>query len=336
MLLPAALRRAFERQAMFFSRACRKGRLRLAVLAIFPLVLMSGLAWNALHPVEYRAVVRARLPAVAEHGRQPLSSPAGELASPVLLEKVAARLGLGGGESPGASDLQALLRVEVLPDRGLIALQATGSDPAYLAAVLNTVLDVYREEGQAVTRIRAVAGALETAGAELGEAEARLQAMRAALASGRRDGLGADEARLTRIADRVAELRGEIRDLEQHFAPPLIRRNPQLRRLHGRIAVMERQIKAQRGAIQRNALKAAQREVAHGRAELDRLKAELIAWRAGLLTVVDALEVSEVSAPTDQGPTALRVLGVAGGLAAVALGGCRFARRRRDPVLLPG
>jgi hypothetical protein len=321
---------------MSISRTCHRVRLHVLVPAILVLVLMLGWAWRALYPVEYRAVLRVRLPVVADHRQKLLSDPAEELASRALLEKVAVRLGESGSMSADVSGLQALLRVEMLPERGVIALQAMGSDPAYLTRVLNTVLDVYREEGQAVTRIRAVAGALEAAGAELGEAEARLQEMRAALASGKRDGLGADDARLTLIADRVAELRGEIRDMERTFAPPLIRRNPQLRKLNGRIAVLERQIRTQRSAIQRNAVKAAQREVGHGRAELERLKTELMIRRAELLTVVDALEVSAVSAQPDQGQAALMVLEMAGGFTAVVLGCCRIARRRRDPVLLPG
>ncbi|RTL32764.1 MAG: hypothetical protein EKK49_10535 [Rhodocyclaceae bacterium] len=336
MPFPVALRCAFERHAMSLSRTCQRVRPPVFVLAILLLALMLGWAWRAQHPVEYRAVVRVRLPVVADHRQQQLSDPVEELASRALLQKVAMRLGQGGHGAPDVSGLQALLRVETLPASGVIALQATGSDPAYLTRVLNTVLDVYREEGQAVTRIRAVAGALEAAGAELSEAEARLQDIRAALASGKRDALGADDARLTLIADRVAELRGEIRDMERTFAPPLIRRNPQLRKLNGRIAVMERQIKTQRRAIQRNAVQAAQREVGHGRAELERLKTELMSWRAELLTVVDELEVSAVSAPSDRGQTAWVVLAMAGGLTAMALGACRIARRRRDPVLLPG
>ncbi|WP_139379400.1 hypothetical protein [Zoogloea sp. LCSB751] len=336
MPFPVALRCALERYAMSLSCACRRVRPRVLVPAILLLAVMLGWAWSALHSVEYRAVVRVRLPVVADQRQKQLSNPAEELVSRVLLEKVAARLDRGGGASLEVSALQALLRVEVLPASGIIALQATGSDPAYLAAVLDSVLDVYREEGQAVTRLRAVAGALEAAGAELGEAEARLQEIQVALASGTRDGLGADDARLTLIADRVAELRGEIRDMERTFAPPLIRRNPQLRKLNGRIAVLERQIKTQRKAIQRNAVKAAQREVRQGRAELERLKTELMSWRAELLTVVDELVVSAVSAPPERGQTAWGGLAMAGGLTAVALGSCRIARRRRDPVLLPG
>ncbi|MBS0353359.1 MAG: hypothetical protein JSR83_05585 [Proteobacteria bacterium] len=336
MPFPVALRYAFERHAMPLSRTCQRVRPSVLVPVILLLALLSGWAWRALQPVEYRALVRVRLPVVADQGPQQLNDPVEELASRALLEKVAVRLGEGGGTSADVSGLQGVLRVEMLPTSGIILLQAVGSDPAYLTRVLNTVLDVYREEGQAVTRIRAVAGALEAAGAELGEAEARLQEMRAALASGKRDGLGADDARLTLIADRVAELRGEIRDMERTFAPPLIRRNPQLRKLNGRIAVLERQIRTQRSAIQRNAVKAAQREVGHCRAELERLKTELMIRRAELLTVVDALEVSAVSAPPDQGQTALMVLGMAGGFTAVVLGCCRIARRRRDPVLLPG
>lgn len=336
MPFPVVLRCALERHAMSLSRTCQRVRPSVLVSTILLLALMLGWAWSALHPVAYRAVVQVRLPAAADPRQKQLSDPAEELAGQALLHKVAVRLGQGGNESPDVSGLQALLRVEVLPESGVIVLQAAGSDPAYLTRVLNTVLDVYREEGQAVTRIRAVAGALEAAGAELGEAEARLQEIRAALASGRRDALGADDARLTLIAERVAELRGEIRDMERTFAPPLIRRNPQLRKLNGRIAVLERQIRTQRNAIQRNAVQAAQREVGHGRAELERLKTELMTWRAELLTVVDELEVSALSAPPAQGQTAWVVLGMAGGLAVAALGACRIARRRRDPVLLPG
>lgn len=336
MPFPIALRCALERYAMSLSCACRRVRSRVFVPAILLLALLLGWAWSALHPVEYRAVVRVRLPVVADQQQKQLSNPAEELVSRVLLEKVAGRLGQDARASPGVSALQALLRVEVLPESGIIAVQATGTDPAYLATVLDTVLDVYREEGQAVTRLRAVAAALEAAGAELGEAEARLQEIQVALASGRRDALGADDARLTRIAERVAGLRGEIRDMERTFAPPLIRRNPQVRKLNGRIAVLERQIKTQRKAIQRNAVKAAQREVRHGRAELERLKAELITWRAELLTVVDALEVSAVPTPPGQGQMAWVALGMAGGLTALALGACWIARRRRDPLALPG
>lgn len=335
MPFSVALRCALERHAVSVFRRCRGGPLRVLVPASVVLALVLGWAWHALYPVECRAIVRVRLPTVADH-RPPLSDPVEALIGPAMLEKVAARLGQDARVSPGVSGLQALLRVEVLPESGIIAVQATGTDPAYLATVLDTVLDVYREEGQAVTRLRAVAAALEAAGAELGEAEVRLQEIQVALASGRGDALGADDARLTRIAERVAGLRGEIREMERTFAPPLIRRNPQVRKLNGRIAVLERQIKTQRKAIQRNAVKAAQREVRHGRAELERLKAELVTWRAALLTVVDALEVSAVPTPPGRGQMAWVALGMAGGLTALALGACWIARRRHDPLALPG
>ena len=152
------------------AKARRSNRRRLQVFAVvFLIVLIPGLLWNFLRPAEYRAVARVQitpgsteprpgasplLPGSSEVPRSPseLLTQVQVLTSRPLLEKVGAALAragqpLQGGDS--ASRLREMISAEAVEGTEVVELQATGTQPAQLAAALNTLVDIYREDMKA-------------------------------------------------------------------------------------------------------------------------------------------------------------------------------------------
>ncbi len=175
------MRRLFERDVSPDFEApdpARPGnRRRLKVFLItFLSVLLLGQAWNLLRPPEYRASARIQLtpggnapltqmmPAMVAGALAEVAAPllgalntgavldeAQRLSSRPVLEKVRLRLE-AIGRSPEAQDgdvtgeLQRMIAVEPQPGSGIIQLTATGAKPDKLALILNTLIDVYRQE----------------------------------------------------------------------------------------------------------------------------------------------------------------------------------------------
>jgi len=148
------------------ARAARGNRRRLQVFAgIFLLCLVVGMAWNLLRPAEYRALARIQLTLPALNSAPPPASaplPASDigadfvaqvqrLGSRPLLELVQHRLLAAGHriEAPGGdavSQLQSMIGVHPVPGSAVIELSATGAPPLLLAAALNELVALYREQ----------------------------------------------------------------------------------------------------------------------------------------------------------------------------------------------
>lgn len=148
----------------------QSNRRRLQVFAtVFLIVLIPGLLWNFLRPAEYRATARVQItPGSTEPrpGTSPLLPGSSEvprssselltqvqvLTSRPLLEKVGEALAKAGQPLPGgdaASRLREMISAEAVEGTGVVELQATGFQPAQLAAVLNSLVDIYREDMKA-------------------------------------------------------------------------------------------------------------------------------------------------------------------------------------------
>jgi uncharacterized protein involved in exopolysaccharide biosynthesis len=143
--------------------ATRGNRRRLSVFAgVFLLCLAVGMAWNLLRPAEYRALARLQLTLPPVGVAVPASGPAAagdagadfmgqvkRLASRPLLEQVVLRLEAMGQRieaSDAASHLQSLIAVTPVPGSTVIELSATGSPPQLLAAALNELMAVFRQQ----------------------------------------------------------------------------------------------------------------------------------------------------------------------------------------------
>lgn len=146
----------------------RSNRRKLAVfLIVFSLTLLPGLAWNLLRPAEYRASARLQITPGAVAPRIEASAPnAGTaeqtgqrmdlltqvqvLNSRSLLDEVMKRLVREGhaaafaGADPVA-ELQSALSVSPVAGTDVVELQALGRSPQLLAAIVNTLIDSYRD-----------------------------------------------------------------------------------------------------------------------------------------------------------------------------------------------
>ncbi|NML28250.1 hypothetical protein [Zoogloea dura] len=151
------------------SQARRINQRRIRVFAtVFLLVLLPGLLWNFLRPAEYRATTRVQIspgstelrpatPAVQVQAERPrtaseLLTQVQVLTSRPLLEKVAAALGTAGMPLPGAdaaARLREMISAEAVEGTEVVELQATGTQPEQLAAALNKLVDIYREDMKA-------------------------------------------------------------------------------------------------------------------------------------------------------------------------------------------
>jgi uncharacterized protein involved in exopolysaccharide biosynthesis len=139
--------------------ARRGNRRRLAVFAaVFVVGLVAGEAWNYARPDLYRTESRLRisvpdpgLPGAA--GAQPSTAQATQLQtldSRPLLAEVAQAMAAAGQPLPAGDDaaaqLQRMLVVAPVKGADVVELRATGTQPALLAALLNTLPGVIRSE----------------------------------------------------------------------------------------------------------------------------------------------------------------------------------------------
>jgi succinoglycan biosynthesis transport protein ExoP len=234
------------------SPTARANRRRLLVfLGVFVAAAAVGLGYTFLRPAEYRATARVQITPARESPRvEPLpntgtadSSPkpflteVEALASRPVLAEVVARLGAGGGglAASGPDPVESVRSsLDVVPVAGtnVVEIAARGARPELLAAIVNNVIDVYREH---------LAAAYKSASGEsLAQAVEEVQRLEASVLAKRRDveafrtrhnivslerdenqvlarvkGLGAS---LNDANDRVAKAEGKLRSLTESAA----------------------------------------------------------------------------------------------------------------------
>lgn len=147
--------------------ARRSNRRRLTVFAVvFLATLLPGLAWNVLRTPEYRANARLQIASGAaapgveksgpgETGQEPPKQRADILTqvqvlnSRALLEEVVRRLDKQGQSAANrdmVAELQSSIGVSPVPGTDIVELQALGPSPQRLATILNTLIEVYRDQ----------------------------------------------------------------------------------------------------------------------------------------------------------------------------------------------
>lgn len=168
--------------------AGRANRRRLLVfLGVFVAASVISLSYTFLRPAEYRAAARLNITPAAP--LEPAAGPAAESAKPLLtevevlvsrpvLEQAAARLGRGGldlsafGPDPVAG-MKSALDVTPVSGTNVVELAARGPRPDLLAATVNSVVEVYREQLANAYR-SSTSESLAQVGEEIAKLEARV------------------------------------------------------------------------------------------------------------------------------------------------------------------
>lgn len=233
LLLPTPTRQANRRRLLVF-------------LGTLVVSLAATLSYTFLRPAEYRAAARVQITPAAP--LEPVSGPAPESAKPLLtevevvasrpvLEQVAARLGASGvdlsvfGPDPIAG-MKAALDVTPVSGTNVVELAARGARPELLAATVNGVIEVYREQLARSYRSSA-SESLAQVGEEISKLEARVAEKRREVEGfrvrynivslereenqvlSRVKGLGTS---LNTANDRVAAAEGKLRSLTESAA----------------------------------------------------------------------------------------------------------------------
>ena len=234
------------------SPTARANRRRLLVfLGVFVAAAAVGLGYTFLRPAEYRASARVQITPAGEAPRsepppgtgtadaspKPFLTEVEVLASRPVLAEVVARLGDRGaalaafGPDP-IEGLRSSLDVVPVGGTNVVEVAARGARPELLAAVVNNVIDVYRE--------RLAAAYKSASGESLAQAVEEVQRLEASALAKRRDveafrmrhnivslerdenqvlarvkGLGAS---LNDANDRVAKAEGKLRSLTESAA----------------------------------------------------------------------------------------------------------------------
>jgi len=232
------------------SPTARANRRRLLVFAgVFLVLAAAGLSYTFLRPAEYRATARVQITPAGDAGRaepvagaqapspKPFLTEVEVLASRPVLAEVVARLGAAGEklEGFGADPIEGVrAALDILPVAGtnVVEIAARGRRPELLAAVVNNVTGVYREQLASAYR-----GA---SGESMAQATEEAERLAANVAAKRRDveafrarhnivslereenqvlarvkGLGAS---LNAANDRVATAEGRLRSLAESAA----------------------------------------------------------------------------------------------------------------------
>ena len=232
------------------SPTARANRRRLLVFTgVFLAMAAVGLAYTFLRPAEYRATARAQITPAGEPARtepppgapsastKPFLTEVEVLASRPVLAEVVARLGAAGEKLDGfgadpIEGMRAALEIVPVAGTNVVEIAARGPRPELLAAVVNNVIEVYREQLASAYR--------SASGESMAQATDEAQRLEASVAAKRRDveafrtrhnivslereenqvlarvkGLGAS---LNAANDRVATAEGKLRSLAESAA----------------------------------------------------------------------------------------------------------------------
>ena len=180
------------------SPTARANRRRLLVfLGVFVAAAAVGLGYTFARPAEYRATARVQItpageaprvepapPGTAGASPKPFLTEVEVLASRPVLAEVVARLGAGGealtafGPDP-IEGVRSSLDVVPVAGTNVVEIAARGGRPEVLAAVVNNVIDVYREHLAAAHK--------SASGESLAQAVEEVQRLQASVLAKRRD-----------------------------------------------------------------------------------------------------------------------------------------------------
>ena len=139
------------------------------------------------------------------------------------------------------------------------------------------IASMQREENRVLARLKGLTASLNEVEAEEVAAQARVDALKEALARGEDVALDEDREELSVMRGRLRELRGVLQGFEAYFAPEYLDKDQDVAKLKQRIKLLEQEIEAKRADMGRAALAQAELEAATARnasAEIERQLAE--------------------------------------------------------------
>lgn len=148
--------------------------------------------------------------------------------------------------------------------------------------VRHSIVSLEREENEALARVRGLGTSINAAEEKAVAAEAKLQSMRDAVASGKGVVRAKDNPTLANLETRLSQAREEWRQLERNFTEDYLNKDPAAKLLRTRIGELEAQVKRERAASQETNLAEAEEEARQTRDNLEQLKRRLTADRSSV------------------------------------------------------
>ena len=137
------------------------------------------------------------------------------------------------------------------------------------------IISLEREENQEMAQLKGINTALNDARSREINAEARLNAMREAIAAGRTLDRPADKAIIADLEKRAIDLRDKMKDLEQDYTPQYLALDGKHKALRANLTRLEQQIEREKQSSAGQALQSAEEELTSARQTVLRLQKEL-------------------------------------------------------------
>lgn len=143
----------------------------------------------------------------------------------------------------------------------------------------NNIVSMEREENQILKRLRGLTDSFNDASAEKVNTEARLSAMREAVAAGRPVTLDKDTRVVGDLEQRALELAEELREYEQKYTPEYIAMDPNMKILIRKLRLVQEKLEETRLATRRAALAQAEQDAASAARSVATIQEQLSDYR---------------------------------------------------------
>jgi uncharacterized protein involved in exopolysaccharide biosynthesis len=137
------------------------------------------------------------------------------------------------------------------------------------------ILSMERNENRALKKLAGLTDSLNKAGEENVTAQARLAAIRNAIASGKPVSSDKGQNNIAHLEERLVDIQEQLKELENEFTPRYMSVDPQIKGLVRKRDMLEEQIRSKRMEGQQTALAEAERDVASSRQAVASLSRQL-------------------------------------------------------------
>lgn len=137
------------------------------------------------------------------------------------------------------------------------------------------IVSLEHRENDVLADIEGLSQSYTEATDRVAKAQAHLQALRNAVATGKVVVRAKDDPTLADIEQRASSLREQWQDLQRRFTPAYLAMDPDARSVQARLQNLEQQLGAQRAASQRDALADAENELSAAQAAVVRLRQDV-------------------------------------------------------------
>jgi uncharacterized protein involved in exopolysaccharide biosynthesis len=148
----------------------------------------------------------------------------------------------------------------------------------------NDILSMERDENRTLAKLKGLSDSLNKASEEEVNAEARLNAMRAALADGKPVARIEDERSLANLEQRATQLREQLKGYEERFTPAYMELDPNIKALQRNLAKTEDDLRSKRREAQQAALTESEQELASARQASGTLQQQLDEYKQTVAT----------------------------------------------------